>query len=93
MGKSKLRNNRLIDMAKALGKTDATKPTDFVIALEELKGKCNVLGLKLSNYGIKKEDIPMYAKDAYETMGGLFACDPKEMPIEDCIKIYEESYM
>ena len=85
-------NDRLIDMAKALGKKDATQAMDFVVALEDLKAKCNVLDLKLSDYGVKKEDIPMYAKDAYETMGALFECDPKDMPFEDCIKIYEESY-
>lgn len=85
-------DEQLIKMAKALGKEDATSPYDFVDMLVKLQKACGVADLKLSDYGIKKEDIPMYAKDAYSSMGGLFEVDPAPMPFEDCVKIYEESY-
>lgn len=85
-------NQRMIDMAKALGKQNATKPQDFVTALHELIVACGVDDLKMSAYGIKKQDLTMYTKVAYETMGGLFTVDPAEMPFEDCLKIYEKSY-
>lgn len=85
-------NERLIDMAKALGKQDATKPEDFVTALHDLIVACDVDDLKMSDYGIKKEELTMYTQAAYETMGGLFTVDPAPMPFEDCLKIYEKSY-
>ncbi|WP_352399621.1 iron-containing alcohol dehydrogenase [Anaerotignum sp.] len=85
-------DQRMIDMAKALGKGDATKPQDFVTALQDLMVACGVGDLKMSDYGIQEDHLEMYTKAAYETMGGLFTVDPAPMPFEDCLKIYEESY-
>ena len=85
-------DQRLIDMAKALGKTDAQKPMDFVTALHDLKVACHVDDLKMSDYGIQQSDLEMYAKMAYETMGGLFTADPVDMPFDDCLAIYKEAY-
>ncbi|MBM6829138.1 iron-containing alcohol dehydrogenase [Anaerotignum lactatifermentans] len=85
-------DDRMIAMAKALGKTDATKPMDFVDALHELKVACHVDDLKMSDYGIKEEDLEMYTKMAYDTMGGLFQVDPADMPFEDCLAIYKKAY-
>ncbi len=85
-------DQRMIDMAKALGRRDATKPEDFVTALHELMVACGVDDLKMSDYGIQEGDLEMYTKAAYETMGGLFTVDPAPMPFEDCFKIYQESY-
>mgnify|MGYP000930048571 CR=1 FL=1 len=83
---------RMIAMAKALGKEDAAKASDFVSALHDLRVACGVEDLKMSEYGIKKEDLPMYTKAAFETMGALFKEDPGEMSFEDCLGIYEKSY-
>ena len=85
-------DDRMIAMAKALGKTDATKPMDFVDALHDLKVACHVDDLKMSDYGIKEEDLEMYTKMAYDTMGGLFKVDPADMPFEDCLAIYKKAY-
>lgn len=43
-------DSRLIDMARALGKKDATHPMDFVIALVQLQVACGVDNLKMSDY-------------------------------------------
>lgn len=85
-------DERMVDMAKALGKKDATKPIDFVEALEELQKSCNVHNLKLSEYGVKKEDMRKYAINAKETMGGLFDLDPHPMSEDDAVYILEQSY-
>lgn len=85
-------DKRLIDMAKALGNPHADKPMDFVEELHKLKVACHVDQLKMSDYGIKKEDLEEYTKMAYETMGGLFRGDPAEMPFADCLSIYEKSF-
>ena len=83
---------KLIDMAKALGKENASHPVDFVAALAELQAACGVDNLKMSDYGIKREDLPKMAKNARETMGDLFLLDPAPLTEADCIAIYEQSY-
>ena len=85
-------DSRLIDMARALGKKDATHPMDFVIALVQLQVACGVDNLKMSDYGIRREDLPVMAKNARDTMGDLFLLDPIALSEEDCIAIYEQSY-
>lgn len=92
LAKSGSCNERLIDMAKALGKADADKPTDFVVALQELQKACDVDNLKMSDYGIKEEEIEKIADNAYATMGALFNVDPCTIAKEDTVKILKESY-
>jgi len=65
---------------------------DFVEALVDLQKKCGVDALKMSDYGITKDELPEVVKNARHTMGGLFNVDPAVLSDEDCLKIYEESY-
>ena len=85
-------DERLIDMARQLGKADAGRPQDFVEALVALQIACGVDGLKMSDYGIRYEDLPAYVDNAFDTMGGLFRFDPCALSKEDCLKIYRTSY-
>lgn len=85
-------DTKLIDMAKALGKKDASHPMDFVIALVQLQVACGMDNLKMSDYGIRSEDLPKMAKNARETMGDLFEMDPIMLSEKDCVAIYENSY-
>ena len=85
-------DDRFVTMAKALGKADASRPEDFITALHELIVACGVDELRMSDYGIKPEEFPRIAKDARETMGGLFFCDRFDMTQEDVVEIYEKSY-
>lgn len=85
-------DQRFIRMAQALGKTDAKDPMDFVTALAELQKACGVDELKMSDYGITKEECMTLAKNARATMGGLFTCDPVVMTDEECAAIFEKAY-
>lgn len=85
-------DSRLIDMAKALGVKDAREPMDFVNALVKLQKACGVDELKMSDYGIEKEELTKYVDKAYETMGGLFEVDPAPLSREDCLLILKDSY-
>lgn len=85
-------DERMITMAKAMGKKNATKAMDFVDALVELQEACGVADLKMSDYGLKKDDLAQYAKDARATMPKLFACDPVPLSDEDSTAILEASY-
>ena len=83
---------RITDMARALGHSGANQPADFVTALVGLQKACGVDGLKMSEYGILREELPKYAKNARETMGGLFAGDRMEVTDSDTLSILEKSY-
>ncbi len=85
-------DEKMINMAKALGKKDADKAMDFVDALVELQKACGVDNLKLSDYGMKKEDLPAIAKNAKFAMGGLFECDPHNFTDEEVLNVLEKSY-
>lgn len=85
-------DERMVAMAKALGKTDAAKAMDFVDALYELQKTCGVDCLKMSDYGISKTDLAKYAQKARETMGGLFEFDPAPLSEADSLAILEESF-
>ena len=85
-------DQRFIRMAQALGKTDAKDPMDFVTALADLQEACGVSDLKMSDYGIAKEECMTLAKNARATMGGLFAADPVPMSEEECAAIFEKAY-
>lgn len=85
-------DERFVRMAQALGKADAEKPMDFITALAELEEKCGVAGLKMSDYGIRPDEFLTLAKNARETMGGLFACDRIPMKEEECAAIFEKAY-
>lgn len=83
---------RMVKLAKLLGKNDATVAMDFVDALVDLQKKCGVADLKMSEYGIKKNEFAELAKNARETMGGMFGWDRIQLKDEDIIKIFESSY-
>lgn len=85
-------DDRFIKMAQVMGIENATKPEDFLTALQKLQEDCFVADLKMSDYGIKKDECMTLAINAKETMGGLFAADRVPLNNEDCAKIYERSY-
>ena len=83
---------QFIKMAKAMGIKDADKPEDFITALVDLQKTCGVADLKMSDYGMKKEECMTLAVNARETMGGLFLANPCPVSDEECAGIFEESY-
>ncbi|MDO5784764.1 MAG: iron-containing alcohol dehydrogenase, partial [Eubacteriales bacterium] len=85
-------DDRFIRMAQAMGKTDASAPEDFLTALDELQKACGVDGLKMSDYGIQKEECMTLAQNARATMGGLFKADRVPLSDEECAAIFEKAY-
>lgn len=84
-------DEKMINMAKALGKKDASKSMDFVDALIELQKACKVDNIKLSDYGAKREDLPDIAQNSKFT-SGLYENDPHNFSDEDILAILEKSY-
>lgn len=83
---------RMIDMARALGKADAKAPMDFVAVLVELQKACGVDALKMSDYGVRYDDLQKYVDNAFDTMGGLFQFDPSALSHADVLAIFQASY-
>lgn len=84
--------DRFIKLAKMLGNKQATQPIDFIIELKRLQKECGVDDLKMSDYGIKPEEFTTMAQNAMDCMGLLFPCDRVELSIDDCVKIYKQSF-
>ena len=75
-----------------MGMKDASKPEDFLTALAQLQKAYGVDNLKMSDYAIRKEECLTLARNARETMGGLYAANPCEMTDEDCAGIFKRAY-
>jgi alcohol dehydrogenase len=86
-------DERLVEMAKALGCATATEPMDFVKTLENLQSACYVNQLKMSDYGITKSEFPDVVKLARRVAGALFDVDAIQLTDNDVISILEKSYI
>lgn len=86
-------NERFVELARAMGKRDASAPEDFVAELDKLMHICGVDELKMSDYGISPDEFEKYINNARTTsIGYLFNSDSVILSDEDCMDIYRESY-
>lgn len=85
-------DERFVRMARAMGMADASRPDDFITMLVCLQEACGVADLKMSDYGIGRDEFDTLAANARETMGGLFMGNPCELDHAGCVEIYEKSY-
>ena len=85
-------DEQFVKMARVMGMPEADKPEDFLTALTKLQRACGVEDLKMSDYGISKEECGTLARNSRETMGILYASNPCEMTDKDCTQIFERSY-
>ena len=83
---------KFVEMARLLGKEDATKPEDFLDALAALQKACGVDNLRMSDYGIKPDELPGMARLSRTAVGILFDFDPLPLSDDDVVKILTESY-
>jgi alcohol dehydrogenase len=84
-------------MARAMGENvDALpaneRPAAFITALKKLISGSGLEGLKMSDYGIRREEIPTLAQNARDTMGGLFELDRHKLSLEETKQILENAY-
>ena len=83
---------RYVQMAKALGRRDASQASDFIEALKDLQKACGVDDLKMSDFDVDKDDLKKYALHALDKMGGLFEYDPYKLTLDEIVNILEKSY-
>ena len=77
-------------MAVAMGcEADADA---FVRGIAKLHADCGVGTLKMSDYGIKRDDIELLSRNAYRTMSNLFAMDRYPLSLKETMDIFEKAY-
>lgn len=86
-------DDRFIRMAQLLGKSDANDPMDFYTVLVDLMEACGVGEVKMSDYGISKEELPQFVQKARETNGPGFLNDLVQLTDEQTLEILERSYL
>lgn len=83
---------RYMKMAEVMTQQKSNRPSDFIDALERMKKGCHVDDIKLSDYGIKPDDLPQMVQNARDTMGALFTLDPRPLRDEEILSIYRQAY-
>ncbi len=86
------RTEKYVNMARALGNKNADTPEDFIKELIFLQEACGVRALKMSDFGIDENNLEKYAKNAFDTMAGLFNFDPIMLTTEDAVTILKNAY-
>ncbi|MCQ2914807.1 MAG: iron-containing alcohol dehydrogenase [Alphaproteobacteria bacterium] len=94
---SKYVPDRFIKMAHIIGGVTANlpeeeKPMEFVNQMVRLQKECGVDNLKMSDYGIKFEDMEQMARNAHQTMSNLFAMDRYSLSLKETVTIFEKAY-
>ena len=83
---------RYMKMAETMTQQKSNRPSDFIEALTRMQKECGVYDLKLSDWGMKAEDLPKMAQNARDTMGGLFMFDPRPLLEEEVMDIFQKSF-
>jgi len=86
------RPEKYINMARSLGNRNADAPEDFIKELILLQEACGVRNMKMSDFGIDGNNLEKYAKNAFDTMAGLFDFDPVMLTTEDAVSILKRAY-
>lgn len=84
--------DKMTEMARALGKKDASSPQDFVTRLTELMEQCSVADLTLSSHGITPDDLPLFNDKAWDMAGYMFKSDPVRMSKEETLELLKEAF-
>ncbi len=85
-------DERMVRMAKWMGKEDAKEPEDFLLALGALQRECDVDNLRMSDYGIRPEEFADMATNAQVVMERLWKQDIEPLTHEEIVRVLEESY-
>lgn len=85
-------DDRFIRLAQALGMPEATKPEDFLTALQRLQEACGVAELKMADYGICPCEFGTFVRNARDVMGIMFTSDRIPMSDEDILTIFRDSW-
>lgn len=88
---------RFVDIAKAMGEeivgnTAEEKAMCFINGLKKLIKNIGMEDLSLSSFGVTEDEATKLAKNAMDTMGGLFNVDPYKLPLDEVVSIYKNCF-
>ncbi|MDR1940241.1 MAG: iron-containing alcohol dehydrogenase [Clostridiales bacterium] len=83
--------DRLKELSLAAGSYG--KAEGFIEFLNTLKKDCGLSDIDYKPYGLNKNMILNYTKNALDVMGGLFEADRKRLDFKDVMKIYNHCFM
>ncbi len=82
----------MIKMARAMGVENPTSGKDFIAALDRLIAAVDCSQLKMSDYGITRDELKTWPAHIHEVLGGDIEADPVHMTDADYLGIYERSF-
>ena len=85
-------DERYIKLARVMGYPNTESPQNFITALENFKVGCGLTQLKMSDYGIEKDELKKIPQAARVLQGGGFEVTPCELTDKDVLLILENSY-
>lgn len=88
---------RFVDIAKAMGEeivgnTAEEKAMCFINGLKKLIKNIGMEDLSLSSFGVTEDEATKLAKNAMDTMGGLFNVDPYKLSLDEVVSIYKNCF-
>ncbi len=83
---------RYADIARALSGNQEAGAEDLVKILYEMEKECGVESLRMSEYGITREELEIICRNAVEYQGELFEIEPQPLSRERVMEILERSY-
>lgn len=83
---------RYAQMARALSGNENAGAKDLVKILYDLEKECGVECLKMSDYGIREDELEVFCTNAMEFAGELFEIEPEPLTRERVMEILRNSY-
>lgn len=89
--------DRFSGLAQAMGQdcrglSKKEQADKFITALKILIKDIGMEDLKLTDFGVKKDEAHTLAQNAMSTMGGLFDMDPYKLSFDEVVSIYENCF-
>ncbi len=85
-------SDRFVALARAMGVEDAVQPSDFLRALQQLIHDCGMQDLKMSSWGITREELPAMTEVCRSAGFHAFELDANYLTFEDTLAVYEAAY-
>lgn len=85
-------DERYIKMARIMGYPNSQDPEDYIKALIDFKEKCGMSELKMSDYGISRDELCHIPQAARKLQVGGFEVTPCELSDDDVLLILNRSY-
>ncbi len=88
---------RFPDLAGAMGENvddlpEKDRSMAFITGLKKLIKNVGLEKEKLSDFGIKRNQLRTFAENSFYTMGSLYDITPVELTLDDVVAIYENAY-